>query len=144
VLIKLLPLFSLNLDVKKKGAYLLILFYLLATTELNQLLKLPLLVGHYLEHQTNTENLSIYQFLYIHYANGNVKDADYEKDMKLPFKANNNFLLQTNVISPPSIFIVTPNKNLSKIIQKKFFYTNDRLITSAYLSNIWQPPKTTC
>jgi hypothetical protein len=128
--------------VKYKSAYLLIAFYLLATTELNQLLKLPILVGHFLEHRAETEKLTIYQFLYIHYAEGDVKDADYEKDMKLPFKANNNFLLQTNVISPPSIFSVTPNKNLSKIIQKKFFYTNDRLITSAYLCNIWQPPKT--
>lgn len=128
---------------KFKGAYLLIAFYLLATTELNQLLKLPLLVGHYLDHQSNTENLSIYQFLYNHYAKAEVKDADYEQDMKLPFKANNNFLFQTSVIFPPPIFDVTLSKNLSNVIQKKFCYTNDSLLASAFLSNIWQPPKAT-
>lgn len=126
---------------KFKGAYLLIAFYLLATTELNQLLKLPILVGHYLDHQANAKNLSIYQFLYIHYAKGDVKDADYEQDMKLPFKVNNNFLFQTSVIVPPLIFDGTLSKNLSNVIQKKFFYSNDSAMAVAFLSNIWQPPK---
>ena len=129
---------------KSKSAYLLIAFYLLATTELNQLLKLPILVGHFLEHRAETEKLTIYQFLYIHYAQGDVKYADYEEDMKLPFKESSNFLVQTNLITPPQIFRVTLNKNLSKVLQKKFFYTNDSLITSNFLSNIWQPPKSAC
>lgn len=129
---------------KSKSAYLLIAFYLLATTELNQLLKLPVLVGHFLEHRAETKKLSIYQFLYIHYAQDDVKYADYEEDMKLPFKASSNFLIQTNVITPPQIFRVTLNKNLSKVFQKKFFYTNDSLMISNFLSNIWQPPKLAC
>ncbi len=47
-------------------------------TELHQVLKAPLLVEHYYEHN-DKEELSVLTFLEMHYLNGNVKDADYEK-----------------------------------------------------------------
>ena len=60
--------------------------YLISTTELHQLLKLPALVEHFSEHQQKDKTITLWKFLCIHYANGNKKDADYEKDSKLPFK----------------------------------------------------------
>lgn len=136
-----MKIFSLNFSVRSKSAYLLIAFYLLVTTELSQLLKLPILAGHFLEHKAATKKLTIYQFLYIHYGQNDVKYPDYEEDMKLPFKESSNFLLQTNVIAPPQIFRVTLSKNLSKVLHKKKYFTNDSLLTSSFPSNIWQPPK---
>jgi hypothetical protein len=64
--------------------------YLFTTTELGQLLKLPILISHYLEHKA-ASNLSIGEFIIIHYADSDLRDADYDKDMKLSFKTHENY-----------------------------------------------------
>lgn len=78
--------------------------YLFSRTVLGQLVKLPAFVNHFKEHKTQNKDLTIWQFLCIHYAHGNVKDADYEEDMKLPFKTHLNCFIQTNVVVPPTFF----------------------------------------
>ncbi len=53
-------------------------------TPVGQLLKLPLLVEHYLKHQ-HQNGISLIDFLDVHYATEH-KDADYPEDEQLPFK----------------------------------------------------------
>lgn len=108
-------------------------------TELHQILKAPLLVEHYYEHNDKKE-ISVLTFLEMHYLNGNVKDADFEKDMKLPFK---NF--QDNhpnvVLSIPETPIYL-NFTVFSVSEPKPFRFENQVNTSSFLTSIWQPPKT--
>jgi len=113
---------------------------LFATTELNQLLKLPLLAEHFIEHREENKHLSLWQFLCSHYAYGDVRDADYDKDMKLPFKSHENCVasISTAYILLMERFSITKPFLFSK---KKSFITKGRFLLFSYLSNIWQPPR---
>ena len=113
--------------------------YLFSTTELHELLKLPLLVEHFAEHREQNKRITLWQFLSIHYAMDNVKDADYDKDMKLPFKSHDNCVAGNVVYLPLSEKLL-----LQKPIQfpeKKHFQTEDQFILTSFLSIIWQPPR---
>jgi hypothetical protein len=68
-----------------------------------------------------------------------VKDSDYEKDMKLPFK---NF--QDN---HPNVVLSLPettnflNFTVYSISEQKPFRFENQVNTSSFLTSIWQPPK---
>lgn len=125
---------------KRIISILLLSIYLISITELSQLIKLPVLVEHYIEHKEKDSGLSLWQFLCMHYAHGDVKDADYDKDMKLPFKSHDGCINAITVAFIPQnhahLFIkpVFTNANTYSVYTEKF-------LTSAYLSSIWQPPK---
>lgn len=68
---------------KKGRIYILFLLFILHNTALNQLLKLPVLVTHFLEHREAKRDLSITEFLCMHYSGE--KDHD-STDHKLPYK----------------------------------------------------------
>lgn len=53
---------------------------------MGELLKLPDLGRHYLEHRQLDSQISLAKFLAMHYLGQDLKDQDAEKDMKLPFK----------------------------------------------------------
>lgn len=112
--------------------------YLFTTTELGQLFKIPFLIGHYLEHKASS-NLSLAQFLSMHYAHGDVRDADNAKDMKLPFKTHENCTNFINtLVSQPFLLVVLPP--CSPIKKNKHLFI-DNMLTFSYHSSIWQPPK---
>ncbi|MES2519798.1 MAG: hypothetical protein V4585_16905 [Bacteroidota bacterium] len=127
---------------KKIIAISLVLFYQMATTELYQLLKLPFLIEHFMEHSQQNKDITFFDFIYLHYTEADDKDGDYEKDMKLPFKTHNSSV-STNIVAFVENTIVNIKLNFkpifvelkSLIICKKVFFA------SSYLSNIWQPPK---
>ncbi len=124
----------------KKLFIIFVLFiYLSANTQLHEVFKLPTLIEHFIEHNQANPSLSFFDFLHMHYANGNVKYADYDKDMQLPFKSHHecdNFV---------TVFSLLPNN--PQIIQPVYFHKtlfceyNHILISSAALEAIWQPPK---
>jgi hypothetical protein len=70
--------------VKKLISILLLFLYLVSTTELYQLLKIPNLIEHYWEHKELNPEMTLTAFLKTHYDHP-VKDGDYGKDQKLPF-----------------------------------------------------------
>ncbi|WP_026905254.1 hypothetical protein [Pedobacter glucosidilyticus] len=126
---------------KKIIAILLLSIHLIATTELYQLLKLPILVEHLIEHKMQDNNITIFEFFSMHYALEDVRDADYERDMQLPFKTHNHInQVDCNVNLPQySLNVIT----LPTIIQQHNTPVYRSLfIHSVYLSTIWQPPKT--
>jgi hypothetical protein len=126
--------------VKKYIPIFLLSLYLISLTELSQLIKLPMLVEHYSEHKEKNKNLSVLDFLYMHYSQNNVKDADYDKDMKLPFKSPNT-LLSSLEIAP--VLFASENLLLKPIPSDSKQYTlySEKHLSSAYLASIWQPPK---
>jgi hypothetical protein len=63
---------------------------------------MPLLVEHFIEHRQENSHLNVWQFLYMHYAMGDVHDADHAKDVKLPFKSHDNCVASTINVYLPS------------------------------------------
>lgn len=125
---------------KKVIAILFLSTYLFSATEFNQLLKLPLLIEHFIEHKEENKQITFWEFLSLHYKTTNVKDADYEKDMKLPFKS------QSGLFSSITIFHLFPNfdnllNNILPASKKSYVITSEHFIDSSAVCSIWQPPK---
>ncbi len=122
-------------------AILLIGTYLFSSTELAQLLKLPVLVEHYKEHKLQNPTITFWGFLNLHYNNGNKMDDDYDKDMKLPFKTVSDIASSFVSSVPPSTFSVAPQPDLEyTIIKQKYSYSSN-LLLPMFSASIWQPPK---
>jgi len=126
--------------VKKAAAILFLSIYLLSTTEAHQLLKLPFIFQHFAEHKNEDKNITFLHFLAIHYLHGSPRDADFDKDMQLPFKSCCDMASTFSVAFLPvasqvsgvqAIEIPAPLRNA---IHKPF-------LISSYLSSIWQPPR---
>lgn len=99
-----------------------------------------MLVQHYIEHKHENNHLSLLVFLDIHYAHGSPRDADYDKDMKLPFKSITNSNIAAVSFCSPIIYfkqspIVYCKDDEQPFSDYSFTYS------SAYLAAIWQPPK---
>lgn len=114
--------------------------YLLSSTQLKELLKLPILVEHFIDHKKLDSQFSFIDFLCMHYAQGTAKDADYEKDMRLPFKSAENPLG-----SYVSFYLPVPVFKQDVIVhfteRKQPFALYNFTYSSAFLSSIWQPPR---
>jgi hypothetical protein len=123
--------------------YIIILFlssHLFSTTQLCELLKLDKLIEHYYEHTNKDKNLTLWGFLCLHYSGDNVKDADYDKDMKLPFKTLDTCnYASINFCTPIQEFQFL--KNFSIKLYKTPLYKYDFSFSSNFHSAIWQPPK---
>lgn len=115
-------------------------FYLLSSTELIQLLKLPVLVDHYIEHRQKDRDISLFSFLHMHYAEGDVQDADHDKDMKLPFKSHNSctaFALSVFVAVSHQAGFEFPMIYSTNVYSTYHHFT----LPSGIQNGIWQPPK---
>jgi len=102
--------------------------------------KLPFLIEHFIEHKEKNSSMSVWEFLSIHYSQNTLKDADYSKDMKLPFKshdgcANINIpVFISNSFSYSILKPIHPNINTYQVLDELLF-------TSSFHASIWQPPK---
>ena len=112
---------------------------LFSVTPMHQLLKLPVLVQHFFEHKQKDHSLSFTTFINEHYFNGDDKDADYKRDMQLPFKSlDHSVTLAINALPALNDKVsLNPAENsyISHIL------IDETLVSSQYLSAIWQPPK---
>lgn len=72
--------------VRRFGFWLLLCLFTASATPVGELLKLPVLIEHLREHRRETPDMSLTAFFILHYFSGDVRDADYERDMQLPFK----------------------------------------------------------
>lgn len=121
-------------------AKILLLLYLFSYTPLKELVKIPVLVGHYIHHIHEHPEMSVQQFISLHYLQGIVMDEDYEQDMQLPFK-----VLDLNSFNIIGLFVqvhrfhpdyVTPGHHVQKIpADYSFLYQNPSL------ANVFHPPK---
>jgi len=124
----------------KRTAVLLLCCYLFSSTALSQFLKVPELIGHYLEHKEKQKDLSLWGFFCIHYFNGDVHDADYDKDMKLPFKTCAALGHSGNPVRLEASQIVVPvDPGIELLHLKLFYYEFPETATPG--GSIWQPPK---
>lgn len=125
---------------KKLIAIVLVSAYLISTTELYQVLKLPLLAQHFNEHKSLNTGTTFWDFLVMHYTNNDIKYADHDQDMRLPFKSSEG---SVNTISLSFIhYSVFQELNKPIIIDLREYNILENIrFNSTYLSNIWQPPK---
>lgn len=114
--------------------------YMFSVIEIHEYIKIPALLEHFTEHKKEDKSITLWKFLCLHYAHGDVKDADHEKDMKLPFKSVDNCnaltiatLLPENKFIFDSPFVPIYNRTITK------FHNQFSSISS--LNSIWQPPK---
>ena len=112
--------------------------FTLTSTELIELTKLPSLLEHLAEHKAEKADLSLYEFLALHYSNDSHHHDEHDK--KLPFKSHDHFV-NTNVT-----YVLTKtftNVELKPEFEsiRKFIIPKTSSLTSTNLSSIWQPPK---
>ncbi len=114
---------------------------LFTATPLQQLFKLPVLVQHYYEHKQIDKNIGVIAFLKLHYfEEEDGADADDKRDQQLPFKSVADFISPTTTNANPTAHteIVIKPEITGKPVQNP---VNKTLISSQFLSAIWQPPK---
>lgn len=114
--------------------------YLISATEFSQFLKFPMLIHHYAEHKGQIKDLTLWQYLVLHYQNDNVIDMDHSEDKQLPFKSHDccsGSVLGTYV---PATFFTLFTKTFYKEPITHFVSTED-FVNAVYLSSIWQPPR---
>lgn len=71
---------------RRLGFWLLLCTFTASATPFGELLKLPVLIEHLREHRRESPDMTLIGFFILHYFSGDVRDADYERDMQLPFK----------------------------------------------------------
>lgn len=112
--------------------------FTLTSTELIQLTKLPTLVEHFAEHRAANMDLSLYEFINIHYSKESKHHDD--TDEKLPFKSHDH-CVNTSVAyvltkTFPEVIIKPDFESI-----KEFSIPKGCFLTSNHVSAIWQPPK---
>lgn len=106
----------------------------------HELLKLPTLVMHFIEHKSENKNITISEFIRIHYLQGNAMDKDRDRDMQLPFKSAGtclpatSFAFVTHAIPEFSFQSFPVVMNIISVTEVTFQSFQS-------LCNIWQPPK---
>ena len=124
---------------RKYFAISLFCIYLFSTTEMNQLLKVPLLIEHYFDHQEENTNLTLFQFLNMHYTNPHPIDKNHKKDMDLPFKSHSHCssAISMNFLISEGINLQTPETESPR----KICAYKDQLLIDPLLTKILQPPR---
>lgn len=112
---------------------------MLGSTQVGQLLKLPVLIAHYQEHKKHNPSINFWGYLHVHYAHAFEMDEDFKDDLNLPFKSTDAGSSALNMFTPASYTIIPYYKLPSPF--KTFFHKNDSIPVSQYLSAIWQPPR---
>ncbi|MGL2965850.1 hypothetical protein [Flavobacterium sp. XGLA_31] len=115
--------------------------YLFTTAQLSELLKLPLMAEHYTEHKKEKPKMTLWDFMCIHYAHGDVNDDDFDKDMRLPFKSHNYCSCTSITFCQPVVNYDFTRKPLFKAGSKKTDFGYHFSFSPGYFSSIWQPPK---
>lgn len=115
--------------------------FLSANTAFGEVLKLPMLVQHYLEHTSEEIDVTIFKFLVQHYTEGENHDhrENHNHHDQLPFKAiDGHFSSVVSIAASPSIVI---SNNTLVVTSIKLPAYSQQSYSNAYLNSIWQPPR---
>lgn len=124
---------------RKWAAIFVLVLHVMATTECSELLKLPVLVQHFMEHRSEEGDVSFVNFMKMHYA----KEEHHHEpnhNHQLPFKSHEG-CINLNIL----ICLIQPlpvsGNNLFPHSPYYFIAPEETFQASAHLSAIWQPPK---
>lgn len=105
---------------------------------MHQLLKIPVLVEHFMEHKTDNQNISFSRFILLHYFGNEPRDADHERDMQLPFKTNNCVVATVAVVVPEPVMISAAPEMVET---RSFPKVKDDHHLPNHVKNIFRPPQ---
>lgn len=117
----------------------LLLLFLLQSTVLGEMLKLPLLVQHYNQHVHLHPGTTIAGFLKMHYLDKTVVDEDYAQDMQLPFKTLDNHNLAIQLSMPPVVAQVAHFRTFHLLSKIGYLPSS---VAFRFTDKVFQPPKT--
>jgi hypothetical protein len=117
----------------------LLLVFSLAGTEFGQILRLPVLVEHYLEHRKEHQSLGIGEFLLIHYSRQHTQGAN-EQDRQLPFKTHHECAKLFSFAAPLHCEVAFHNPPLQE--KNRCAPVEPGRLSTGYRTMIWQPPRT--
>ncbi len=124
---------------RKTALILLVAMYSLTLTEFHQLLKIPALVEHFVEHHREDPSLTLMSFLKMHYPGKYLVDDDYSKDQQLPFRSSDCSATNAFFVVLPAIGEVEhpayPEPRIDFLPEKENAYT---FLDSR---DIFQPPR---
>jgi hypothetical protein len=121
--------------VKRKIIFGLLLVYLVSSTEVHELLRLPLLVRHYQEHREQVTDITFWQFLAMHYETDVPHD---DQDTRLPFKTCHHSLASTALaVTSQRITLTIP----LPVVVKMGLSPDHSVPNASYLEEIFQPPR---
>jgi hypothetical protein len=124
---------------KRMLALILIGLYLCASTEAYQLLKVPMLISHFIKHCQEDPNTTLKGFLAEHYADETVFDEDWMQDMQLPFKTCEAG--QSSVSATGKTDIVTIPNPQAIFVSISFTPIFHWLHSKMQVQKIFQPPR---
>lgn len=114
--------------------------YLFTTTEFKQFLELPIFIEHYLEHKVENPNISLFEYLNLHYLEGFVIDDDVARDMQLPFRSVDHASFNSIIAIEPYLawlYCTSPFQNNEQFRLENSF----DIPSSQFIASIWQPPR---
>ncbi|MCG2616268.1 hypothetical protein LZZ85_18360 [Terrimonas sp. NA20] len=124
---------------KRSGAIVFFLIYLAAVIQIEQLVKIPVLFQHYREHIRMEGKISFLAFLQEHYVQDDGPDADYARDMQLPFKTSHHFFILMTAAAPkPAADYVSPAVDPRSHYISPF---DDPGPANLFTDQIFQPPR---
>lgn len=113
----------------------LLFLYVSVQSPLHELVKMPSLVTHFIEHKANNPKISFFDFIEEHYGNSSSNDF---KHNKLPFKDENH---------PLMIGFHYCNSQAANILPtyfcevNQFYICNNSTTCMGEINHVWQPPR---
>lgn len=120
---------------RRLAAIAMLVLHLGVFTEVSELMRLPLLVEHYIEHQELVPEMSFLQFLAMHYKTDVAHDST---DMELPFKRCDHSVTSPNFTFPDQKIELNSGAP-SAMPEFSSFYIS--FIPATGLTEIFQPPR---
>lgn len=113
----------------------LLFFYLVSFTEFREVLRLPILVQHFVEHRSQVEDMSFLEFLAMHYSTNQAHD---DQDMRLPFKDCSHSFGGQTVVLPIQKLVLNERTGQLALVNQFFYLQHEPQPLSL---DIFQPPK---
>jgi len=111
---------------------------MLGATELDQLLRFPLLIKHYVIHKSENPGITVAMFIKMHYIDPQLFDGDYLEDMQLPFKqADDHCLILPTVVPEPFVTLCHETRPLPY----EYNLFNSPYTPILNRGNIFKPPR---
>lgn len=127
-------------SVKKVVAIFFLVLFLTANTAFGEVLRLPVLFHHYMEHVEWDNNSSLLRFLSAHYASKIAHPDDQHHDHeRLPFKTSD--CQATHIVTiVPQLFSLSSEVVFISGDATQAMYSQPHC-SDSHLNSIWQPPR---
>lgn len=123
----------------KNRSFVVILLILVAINSLSlqHIFKVPVLIVHYFEHQQRGPDITVIEYLSMHYGGQDINDNDHERDMQLPFKKVDFSQSGTALfLNQPSQFNFNDFPS-----DQRYLVTNSEDHSSSHLGSLFKPPR---